>query len=47
MQRIPVYAESLGGLALIPSLILEHCEDESPLKFPHRFRASQTGSIHL
>ena len=46
-QCIPVYAESLGSFALVPSLILEHCQDESLLKFPYRFRASHTGSIHL
>jgi hypothetical protein len=46
-QGIPVHAKSLGSFALIPPLILEHCEDESLLKFPHRFRASHTGSIHL
>ncbi len=46
-QRIPVYAEFLGSSALVTSLILEHGEDESLLKLPHRFRASQTGSVHL
>ena len=39
-SRIPVYAESLGSFALIRSLILEYGEDKSPLKLPHRFRAS-------
>ena len=34
-------------LALIPSLILQHRKDEDFLKFPHRFRASHPGFIHL
>ena len=42
-----MYAKSLGGSALIPSLILEYREDESLLELPHRFRASHTGFIHL
>ena len=40
-------AEPLGGLALILSLILEHCEDERLLKLPHSFRASHAASMHL
>ena len=47
MQRIPVYAEFLASSTLNPSLILEYCKDESPSKFPHRFRASQAVPIHL
>jgi hypothetical protein len=42
-----VYSKFLGGSALIPSLILEYREDESPLKLPYRFRASHASSIHL
>ena len=42
-----MYAKALGGSALIPSLILEHCEDESLLELPHRFRALHASSIHL
>jgi hypothetical protein len=46
-QRIPVYAKYLGSSALVPALILEHCEDERLLKLSHRFRASHTGFVHL
>lgn len=42
-----MYTKLVGGLALIPSLIFQHCKDESLLKFPHRFRASHTGFVHL
>jgi hypothetical protein len=42
-----MYTKLVGGLALIPSLILQHCEDESLLKFPHRIRALKTGFMHL
>ena len=42
-----MYAEFLGSFALIPSLILQHRKDENFLKFPHRFRASHPGFIHL
>jgi len=42
-----MYTKLVGGLALIPSLILQHGEDESLLKLPHRFRASYTGFMHL
>ena len=42
-----MYAEFLGSFALIPSLILQHRKDENFLKFPHRFRASDPGVIHL
>ena len=46
-QRIAVYAEFPGCLALISSLILEHSKDERLLKRPYRFRASHTGFINL
>jgi hypothetical protein len=42
-----VYAKLLGSLALVPSLILQHCEDKSLLKLSHRFRASRAGFVHL
>jgi hypothetical protein len=47
VQRIPVRAEFFGSFALISSLIPEHFDDESLLKFPYRFRAAHTSSIHL
>jgi hypothetical protein len=42
-----VYPKFVSSFALIPSLILEDREDEGLLKFADRFRALQTGSVHL